>query len=247
MPYSRSILFIFVIPLLLAGCTRPVNRAAERKIRDALPTYIGPARVWRAHVDNAPDRTIRGRLSRVTIEGEDVDVRKIVRLSRLRLEMHDAEVDTARSRVKSVGQTTFEATVSQGDLNDYLRRVDVPDDAVRIKAVRLGNNRIVMDAGYRLLGREIGFTTEVEPRLASPTMLEFDPNRFSLFGIQVPLPSGVLRWISQRLTDGFDFTGLPFPVMISSVRVRAGAVDISGTADVIRSLNERIALYLRAE
>ncbi len=240
-----SILLVTLVPLLVTGCTRPVNRAAERKIRDALPTFIGPARIWRAHVENAPERTARGKLSRVIIDGENVEVRKTIRLSRLHIEMHDAVVDVGRSRLKSVGRTTFEATVAESDLNDYLRAVASPDDSVRIRTVRLGNNRITLDAVYRVLGREVGFSAEVEPRLANPSRLEFDPDRFSLLGVRIPLPGTALRWISARLTDGFDFTSLPFPVAISSVQVKKGAVEFSGTADVMRSLNERISLYMR--
>ena len=241
------ILLAAIVPLLDAGCVRPVNRAAERKIRDALPKFIGPARIWRAHVENAPERTARGRLSRVIIDGEDVDLRKTIRLSRLHIEMHDAVVDVNRGRLKSVGRTTFGATVAERDLNTYLRSATSPDDSVRIRGVRLGNNRISLDAGYKVLGTEIGFAAEVEPRLESPSRLAFDPERFSLFGLRIPLPGAVLKWISVRLTDGFDFSTLPFPVMISSVQVRNGGVDVSGTADVMRSLNERISLYLESD
>jgi len=239
------ILFAASIILLAAGCTRPVNRAAERKIRDALPTFIGPARIWTAHVENAPERTARGKLSRVIIDGAGVEVRKTIRLSRLHIEMHDAVVDVGRSRLKSVGRTTFEATVAERDLNEYLRAAASPDDSVRIRSVRLGNNRITLDSAYRLLGRDVGFSAEVEPRLANPSRLEFDPERFSLLGVRIPLPGAALRWISSRLTDGFDFSTLPFPVAIASVQVTKGAVEVSGTADVMLSLNERISLYLR--
>src|SRR6266540_1658841 len=62
MPYISRLLLIAAC-LLTAGCGRTINRAAERRIRDALPQYIGPARVWRAHVDNPPERTLRGKLS----------------------------------------------------------------------------------------------------------------------------------------------------------------------------------------
>src|SRR5688500_6796251 len=132
MPNRSFILLAVTVPLLTAGCTRPVNRAAERKIRDALPKFIGPARVWRAHVENSPERTARGRLSQVTIDGEDVDLRKTIRLNRLHIEMREAVVNVNRARLKSVGQTTFQAIVSERDLNDYLRSASSPDDSVRI-------------------------------------------------------------------------------------------------------------------
>ena len=227
----------------LPGCARPINRAAERKIRDALPTYIGQARVWKAHVENAPERTVRGRLSHVTIEGEDVNARGIVQIARLRLDMRDAEVDTRRNRLKSVGETHFEATIHESALNAFLLKSDPPDDNVRLQTVRLARNKIIIQAAYKLLGREIGFGAEVEPRLATPKKLEFDPDRFSLLGIRIPLPASVLRWIAARMTEGFDFSTLPFPVNIRAVTVESGSISLTGTADVMQSLNEQITLH----
>src|SRR5262249_8326884 len=84
----------------LFGCGRTINRTAERKIRDALPGYIGPARVWRAHVDNPPERTLRGRLSVVTIDGEGVDLKQTVTLDTLHIEMRDTEVDSGKQQLK---------------------------------------------------------------------------------------------------------------------------------------------------
>src|SRR5690349_3078554 len=79
--------------LLTTGCGRTINRAAERRIRDALPQYIGTARTWRAHVDNPPERTISGKLSRITIDGEGVDFGETIRLDRLHIDMVDAVFD----------------------------------------------------------------------------------------------------------------------------------------------------------
>src|SRR6266487_4463315 len=99
--------------ILIVGCGRTINRTAERKIRDALPGYIGPARVWRAHVENPPERTLRGRLSVVTIDGEGVDLKQTVTLDTLHIEMHDTEVDSGRQQLKKVGSTTFLAVVTE--------------------------------------------------------------------------------------------------------------------------------------
>src|SRR4051812_20666944 len=105
----------------LTGCTRTINRTAERRIRDALPGYIGPARVWNAHVDNPAERTVRGRLARVTIDGEGVQLRQTIVCDTLHIEMRDVEVDSRHNRLRSVGETTFTAVIGEVSLNDYLR------------------------------------------------------------------------------------------------------------------------------
>src|SRR5437773_12469432 len=84
MPYRCQHLLI-AICLLSSGCGRTINRAAERRIRDTLPQYIGHARVWRAHVENPPERTLRGKLSQITIDGEGVDFGETIRLAQLHI------------------------------------------------------------------------------------------------------------------------------------------------------------------
>jgi hypothetical protein len=230
--------------LLLTGCTRTINRTAERKIRDVLPEYIGPARVWRAHVDNNPERTIRGRLARVTIDGEEVRLKDTVDLASLHVQMEAVEVDTRRQLLKSVGSTTFRAVVGEAAVNDYLRRTDPPDDNTKFRVIRLADNRLRVYATYRVVGQNLDWSAEVEPRIASPTRLEFDPDRFSILGLRVPLPRSILVWLARRLSDGLDLSRLPFPVRITAFRVEPGRLTFEGTADVMPSLNPRLSAIL---
>lgn len=230
--------------LLLPSCTRTINRSAERRIRDALPGYIGSARVWNAHIDNPAERTIRGRLARVTIDGEGVHLRQTIVCDTLHIEMRDAVVDTGKNRLRSVGETTFTAVIGEASLNDYLRSAPTPPgEPTRVRHVDLRQGRMTASATRWLLGRDWPYTVTVEPRLASPTKLEFDPDRMNVAGLRVPLPVTVLRWFARRLDQGFDFSTLPFPVRISTFQVEQGRITVSGTADVLQSLNERISRY----
>ena len=81
------------------GCGRTVNRAAERRVRDALPGVLGPARAYRVHIDNDPDRTIRGRLARVLIDGDQVQLASGLYFDALHLELRGVDVDTHSGRV----------------------------------------------------------------------------------------------------------------------------------------------------
>jgi len=240
MRLSRTLPILAI--LALAGCTRTINRTAERRIRDALPGYIGPAQVWTAHVENPPERTVRGRLARVTIDGEGVQLRQTIVCERLHIEMRDVVVDTGRNRLRSVGETSFEAVVSEQGLNDYLRATPPPpDEPTRVKSVALRQGRMIASATRWLLGRDWPYTVTAEPRLVSPTKLEFDPDRMTVVGLRVPLPASALRWLARRLDQGFDFSTLPFPLRISRFQVENGRITLTGTADIMQSLNERIA------
>lgn len=236
-------LLLLLLPALLIGCGRTINRTAERKIRDALPGYIGPARIWRAHVDSPADSTLKGYLKSVTIDGEDVQLRQTIVCDSLHVEMRDALVDTGKQNLKAVGLTTFTAVIGERSLNEYLLRAKPPeDDPIRLKRVDLRRDSLTIDATRYLLGHDWPFTITVEPRLTSDTRLTFDPARMSVLGLRLPLPRTTLRWLARHMDTGFDFSTLPFPVHIARFAVEDGRVTLAGTADVMRSLNERIAM-----
>jgi hypothetical protein len=230
-----------VLPLLFAGCSRTINRTAERKVRDALPSYIGPAKVWRAHVDNPVERTLKGKLRNVTIDGEEVQLAEQIACETLHIELQDVVVDTKRQRLQSIGQATFLAVINEADLNDYLQRNPPPEEEpVRIKRVHLRKGAIQSEATRWLLGRAWPYTITAQPRLESATRLKFDPDRMTVLGHRVMLPASALRWLARRLDQGFDFSSLPFPVQISQFSVESGKIRLEGTADLLQSLNNRI-------
>ena len=134
-----------------------------------------------------------------------------------------------------MGETTFTAAIGEAALNEYLRATPPPPEGNGPKSerVRLLNGRIHSEATRWLLGRAWPFTITAEPRLASPTHLEFDPDRMTVFGLTVPLPASVLRWLARRAGPGFDFSTLPFPVRIDRFIVSNGLITISGKADVM--------------
>jgi hypothetical protein len=248
MMFLRKYALLLLLLALTTGCGRTINRTAERKIRDVLPTYIGSAKEWRAHVDNPADRTLHGSLRSVTIDGTDVHLRQIVTCDTLHIEMQNVEVDTRSQRIKSVGQTLFTATISERSLNDYLKQNPPPDDEpVRIKWVNLKPGVLHVEATRWLLGRAWPYTMNVEPRLSSPTHLDFDPDRMTALGLKVPLPKSVLRWFAKRLSEGFDFSTLPFPLILQEFHVEQGRMTLTGTADVMQSLNERISMELKRD
>ncbi len=233
---------IILACILTSGCTRTVNRAAERRIRDVLPQYIGNARVWRAHVENPPERTIRGKLSRITIDGEAVDFGEIIRMAGLHIDMRDATFDVDRKRLTSVASTAFETEIDERDLNDYLRKFPPPDqEPVRIKRVWLRPGSMYAEGTRWALGKAWPFTATSKPALISPTRVKFDVEKMSVVGLPVPLPAAWLSWLSHRLSQGFDFTTLPFPVRIESFKIESGRLTLTGTADVMQSLNSRLA------
>lgn len=240
---------LFLLLLLLpptVGCTRIVNRTAERKIRDVLPTYVGPAKEWRAHVDGEAANVLRGSLEKITLDGTGVRLRQTIVLDSLHIEMQDVQVDAGKQTLKSVGQTTFLATLGDTNLNGFLMRYRPPDkDALTVQYVDLVPGRLILHAKYRVLGYAIPFSIAAEPQI-SGNRLTFDPERMSVYDLRVPLPRAALRYLARYVETGFDFSTLPFPLKIVRFTVGERAVKIEGTADLIESLNRKIAGRLPA-
>ena len=126
---QRILLAALCGALLLVGCGRTINRTAERKIRDALPDVLGPAKRYRAHVENPPERTLQGRLATITIDGDDVEVANGLLLDQLHLELKGVEIDTGRRQVRRIQETVngYPCThyVVEGKTGNYVSKREV--------------------------------------------------------------------------------------------------------------------------
>lgn len=237
----RAVAALALMAMAAGGCGRAINQTAEARIRAALPAYIGPAREWRVSIENPAERTITGRLRVVRIDGDGVQLQQTITCDALHIELRDVVYDTLRGRLSSVGSTVFTATVGERALNDYVRRSPPPDDEpVRIRGVQVTEGRIRAEGSRWALRREWPFTVLAEPRLVSDTRLVFEPERMSVLGVRVPLPAKVLRYLARHLSDGLDFSTLPFPLRITRFDAHNGAVQVAGSADVMQTLNAKL-------
>ena len=91
--------------VLISGCGRVVNRTVERKIREALPGTFGPAQEYRVHVASAMGRTLRGQLSDVTVDGDQVQLKSglvSLRYFRCRSLSHASSPDVPSQRERQL-------------------------------------------------------------------------------------------------------------------------------------------------
>lgn len=221
---------VLALTTQLIGCARPINRAAERRIRDALPDLIGPARQYRAHVENAPDQTIQGRLATVLIDGDDVELPTGLVVDRLHLELKGVEVDTARKAVRRVREAQFTITISQKTLDQFLVGEMPEGETIRNTRVALGNDAVTISAERVVLGVGVPFHLTGPLRVAGPQRVEIDPTRLTVVGI--PISGLPLRFLKSRLESGVDLSRLAFPVQLTGVQTLPGQLTLRGTADV---------------
>jgi|SRR5579871_3984928 len=224
------------IVLLLAlmnvtGCDRAVNRTAERKIRDALPDILGPARLYRVHVDNAAERTVQGRLAHVIIDGDDVRMSNGMMIDKLHLDLKGVDVDTANRRLRDIRSAQFTAVIGQASLDEFLAGESPEDEPLRNIRITLGTgNKVTLAAERITLGLGVPFQATGPLKLLDSQHILLDPDRLIVIGI--PISGRPLRFLKQRFESALDLSTLPIPIHVTQVGTMPGQLAISGTAEV---------------
>lgn len=230
---NRRLALLAVCTLVFAGlaCTRVINRTAERRIREALPDAIGPARGYRVHIENAPLQTIEGKVANLTIDGDDVQFPSGLVLDSLHIDLKDVDIDNGHKRVRHIGEAKFTITVSERSLDQFLAGESPAGETIRRTQLTLAENNIVTVTGERvtLLNVGIPFRLTGPIRAASPTRIEIDPRRLTVAGI--PVGGIVLSFFKKRIESSLDLRQFPVPVQLSSVTTQRGRMVLSGSID----------------
>jgi hypothetical protein len=213
---------------LLVGCGREINRAAEQKIADSLPDLIGPARKYQVHITNPADRTLRGKVSRVVIDGTDVELSNGLLLDAFHAELKDVDFDTKRKKVNSIKEIRFQATLGEASIDEFLAGETPPGETIRKVRVTFGEgNRVSIAAERVTVGVGVPFTATGPLRILSPTRLELDPTRLVVVG--VPIEGVPLRFLKERFEGSLDLGSLPVAPSLTEVRTTPGKLILSGT------------------
>lgn len=221
---------LLCVVISMAGCGRAVNRTAERRVRDMLPSVLGPARVYRVHVANSPARTAQGHLSDVIIDGDDVAFRNGLLLDQLHLELKNVDVDIRRNKVRSIGEAHFTAALTEKSLDEFLAGEAPAGETIRGTHVHLGDQNIVTISAERMtLGVGVPFRLTGPIKLAGPAKIEIDATRMTVVGI--PITGIPLKYLKRRFESAVDLTGIPFAVHLASLQTTPGKLTLSGTAN----------------
>ncbi len=213
------------------ACTRVVNRTAERRIREALPDAIGPARDYRVHVASAPLRSIEGKFANITVDGDDVRFPNGLIMDSLHIDLKDVNVDSRHRVVRHVGEARFIMTVSDRSLDQFLAGESPAGESIRKTRLYFSDNNMVTVTGERvtLLNVGVPFRLTGPIRAASATRVEIDPRRLEVAGI--PFTGAILRFFKSRIESSVDLRQFPVPVQLSSVRTERGRMVLAGSID----------------
>lgn len=227
---SLEILFVLGCLFALSACSRPINRAAERRIREALPDLLGPARRYQVHVSGAPLDTTAGKLAAVIIDADDVQLPNGMLLDHLNLDLRKVDYDLDHRHLRRVASAAFRIDVGQATLDEYLAGEMPRGETVRHVRVSLRSLDQVAISGERIaLGVGVPFQLTGPLRIAGPTRIAFDPKGLALVG--VPIPGLIVDFFKDYLVRAVDLSHLPFRVRLSAIHVDAGRLSLLGAAD----------------
>jgi hypothetical protein len=246
MSLARWRLCLWLAPflLLLTGCDRPVNRSAEGHIRRVMPDILGPAKKYDVRVDGSWERTVRGRLSKVAIDGYEVNLANGLVLDHLRLDLKDLKVDTKNKRVTDVGEVRFTVTVSKPNIDEYLAGETATNDNIRRARITLAaNNSVTLSAEWDKLGIGVPYSLTGPVQVAGPRRIELDAKRLTIVGI--PIWGPPLEFLKTKFEAGVDLSNLPFPVQLTEARTEPGKLILTGTADISLLLQRAEAEFKR--
>jgi hypothetical protein len=222
---------LLLVCIVIAGCTRAINRSAERRIRDALPQLVGPAKDYRVHVDNEPLQTVSGHLASVDIDGEDVQLSNGLLIDRLHLMLHNVDFDMRRHVVRGVGSASFDAAFGEAAVDEFLAGEAASEGTIRKPRVRFGNNHMVTLSAERVaLGLGIPFSVTGPVEIDGPQHVNLDPHHMTVVGI--PISGLPLRFLKEHFEHGLDLSSLPFPLELQAISTGPGKLTLAGSADV---------------
>ncbi len=217
--------------LLVNGCARPVNRAAERRIREALPSLLGPAKAYRVHVESSPLNTISGRLARVLVDADDLQLPNGLLVQHLHLDLKGVDFDTQHKQLRHIDSAHFLAAVDENALTLYLIGQETEELNLQDLQIHILPNNILRIAGKRtVLGVGVPFSISGPVRLVGADRIELDPEHLTLVGIRVP--DLLFGFIKSRFESAITLSNLPFPIHLTALHTQPGQLILEGDADV---------------
>ncbi|MDO8683276.1 MAG: DUF2993 domain-containing protein [Armatimonadota bacterium] len=233
---STMIPIIISAALLLAGCGEGyVGRKIEAGVAKRLPDIIGPADSYEVSVSGRTTKMISGRISHMTIHGKGVRPAGDLFVDDLIVDMRDVEFDTDKDRLSEVGETTFEATLLEKSLNQYVstRQPDLKDLKITLK-----NGKATVYTKPNIIGSFISASITITgcAELGPRNTVNFVPDKLSVAGIS--MPEIAIKFVTERINPVMDMSLAKFPATIKSVSIIDRGIKIKGIADLKNGLGD---------
>lgn len=229
-----------LVTAMSTGCRRPVEKTAERIIKERLPIVLGTAKSYEVSVESASmGAGMRGRLRHVSVFGRGVSLTNGMILDRVLIEASDVSVDRKSALIDGVRSSTMVAWLDAREVEAIIRkrRPDLPPVNLTVVGETLQ---------VRTVPRVLGFptvTVAIDGSLVvakSGRELHFQPKTARL-GV-VPIPDSVVGYVADIVNPVAEMTAFPVPMLARSVSLDGGFIRIGAeltVEELLPILNKR--------
>jgi hypothetical protein len=229
-----------LVTAMSTGCRRPVEKTAERIIKERLPIVLGAAKSYEVNVESASmGAGMRGRLRHVSVFGRGVALTNGMILDRVLIEASDVSVDRKSALIDGVRSSTMDAWLDAREVEAIIRkrRPDLPPVNLTVVGETLQ---------VRTVPRVLGFptiTVAIDGSLVvakSGRELHFQPKTARL-GV-VPIPDSVVGYVADIVNPVAEMTAFPVPMLARKVSLDGGFIRIGAeltVEELLPILNKR--------
>jgi len=220
-----------LVTVMSTGCRRPVEKTAERIIKERLPIVLGAAKSYEVNVESASmGAGMRGRLRHVSVFGRGVALTNGMILDRVMIEASDVSVDRKTASIDGVRSSTMDAWLDAREVEAIIRkrRPDLPPvnltavgDTLQVRTVTVAIDGALVVAKS---GRELHF----QPKTAR-------------LGV-VPIPDSVVGYVADIVNPVAEMTAFPVPMLARKVSLDGGFIRIGAeltVEELLPILNKR--------
>lgn len=215
---------------LSVGCRRPVEKTAERIIKDRLPIVLGSAKSYDVRVESASmGAGMRGRLRHVSVFGRGVSLTNGMTLDRVLIDASDVSVDRKSATIDAIRTSTMDAYLDAREVEAIIRkrRPDLPPVNLTVVGDTLQVRTVPRVLGYPTITVAIDGSLVVAK---SGRELHFQPKTARL-GV-VPIPDSVVGYVSDIVNPVAEMTAFPVPMLARSVSLDGGFIRIGAELTV---------------
>lgn len=223
-----------------SGCRRPVEKTAERIIKDRLPIVLGAAKSYDVRVESASmGAGMRGRLRHVSVFGRGVTLTNGMMLDRVLIEASDVSVDRKSATIDGVRTSKMDAWLDAREVEAIIRkrRPDLPPVNLTVVGETMQVRTVPRVLGYPTITVAIDGSLVVAK---SGRELHFQPKTARL-GV-VPIPDSVVGYVADIVNPVAEMTAFPVPMLARSVSLDGGFIRIGAeltVEELLPILNKR--------
>jgi len=224
--FLKKVFPFTILATLISGCAGGLIRSeVEKGVRHALPDYIGPARSYSVNVHGDSAAILKGRIERLEIEGEDVQVDPKLSIGHLYVDMRNVRCDVKTRALKTVEQASVDALISEAAVNRYI--VQTRGDSSL--TVKLEPGKILVQFLPKVLGVGVPIAVSGTPVIVGGDKINFQADSASLGRLPVPAP--VVNKALDAVNPVLDLSTMRFPVILRDIIIEKGNVRVKGNAE----------------